>query len=75
MIANLARRALASFTAWRARRRFRRSLPEVTILDAILAEHRRKHRPTSRLERMKRDLVRARLEHEQGKCYAERKFS
>ncbi len=64
MIRRLARRALASFTAWRHRRRVKRALPEIEHLERLLTEHRRKHMPVRRLMQAKREIVRAQLEKE-----------
>lgn len=71
----LARTALASFTAWRHRRRVARADPEIARLARLAADRAAKHRKAEPTRRELRARVIANLAREQGVNLSERQFS
>jgi hypothetical protein len=85
MIANLARRALASFTAWRSRRRMAKQAralakraaavtPEIVARRAEIERRRQHHRPTRHLLNEQREAMKARLQSELSATLPDRRF-
>lgn len=71
----IARQALASFTAWRHRRRVERADPELARLARLASEQATQHRKAAQTRRQLHDRVLANLLREQGKRQTERLFS
>jgi hypothetical protein len=85
MIARLARSALASFTAWRTRRRLAREAaalarraavvtPEIVARRAEIERRRQSHRPVRRLLAAQRQAMTARLASELSVNLPDRRF-
>ncbi|KPH79355.1 hypothetical protein [Bosea vaviloviae] len=75
MIRRLARTALASFTAWRHRRRVAKADPEIARLARLASDRAAKHRKAEPIRRELRARVIANLAREQGVTLADRKSS
>lgn len=85
MIAHLARRALASFTAWRSRRRMAKEaralarrtavvMPDQVARRAEIERRRRTHRPIQHLLDEQRQAMTARLQSELSATLPDRRF-
>ncbi|TQI72951.1 hypothetical protein FHT98_0671 [Bosea sp. AK1] len=83
MTRSTARHILATFAAWRERRRAAKAAtalarriaaanPEIVSLQAKIAEHARRHRKVEPLRGQLRNLVNAQLAKEQGRSLPER---
>lgn len=83
MTRSTARHILATFAAWRERRRAAKAAtalarriaaanPEIVSLQAKIAEHARRHRKVKPLRGQLRSLVNAQLAKEQGRSLPER---
>lgn len=85
MIRRLSSQAIATFTAWRERRRAAKAAavlarriaaanPEMVKLQEQIAERAKRHRNAAPLRKQLRDLVIANLAREQGRTLNERSF-
>lgn len=75
MIAQLARRALAGFIAWRHRRRVAKTIPVLVDLKRLESERRKKHQPVRDIHKTRRAIVHARLASELSATLPDRRFS